>query len=171
MGNTTVITDAQQLVAHLTYDALDRLTAVQYADASVQFAYDRVGHRTAMTDTAGVTLYQYDDLYRPLTITAPYAGPVGYRYDARNLRTQTLYPTGETATYGYDDAGRLTYVWDGASKVVTYTYDAANRPLTVTLRNGVETAYGYDEAGRLTSIAHQKPGAWQIGRASCRERV
>ncbi len=169
VGNTTVISDAGGGVTTVDYDALDRPTEIAYPAAvaapgySVTYAYDALGRRVAMTDTTGVTTYHYDDLSRPLTITAPYAGQVAYRYDASGRRTHTLYPTGETVTYTYDAAVRLTGVqgWEEAGSA--YEYDASGRLTAERRANGTHAVLRYDTAGRLNGITD---GDWQNWLAS-----
>lgn len=164
VGNTTVITDADGGITTVAYDALDRPTEIAYPAAvaapgySVTYAYDALGRRVAMTDTTGVTTYGYDDLSRPLTITAPYAGQVAYRYDESGRRTHTLYPTGETVTYTYDAAGRLTGVQGWEEGGSAYAYDAAGRLTAERRANGTDAVLRYDTAGRLNGSTD---GDWQ----------
>jgi YD repeat-containing protein len=156
VGSRTAITDADGGVITYTYDVLDRVVGVHYSDSSVAYAYDKVGNRTAMTDATGTTTWEYDALYRPITITAPSTGTVGYRYDAAGNRTRLIYPTGQVVTYTYDEAGRLKQAedWDGGT--TGYTYDDAGRLLTISLPNGVQTGYDYDGAGRMIEIEHMR---------------
>ena len=54
-GNLATATDATGQTTTYTYDTLDQVTAVDYADPAtpdVTFAYDANGNRTAMTDGA-----------------------------------------------------------------------------------------------------------------------
>jgi len=164
VGNTTVITDADGGTTSVAYDALDRPTEIAYPAAvtapgySVSYAYDALSRRVAMTDTTGVTTYHYDDLSRPLTITAPCAGQVAYRYDESGRRTHTLYPTGETVTYTYDAAGRLTGVQGWEEGGSAYAYDAAGRLTAERRANGTAAVLRYDPAGRLNGSTD---GDWQ----------
>ncbi len=159
-GNRVVMTDANTSVTRYAYDALNRLSIITYTAevTPVRFAYDALGNRTAMTDTTGATTYVYDALNRPLTITSPITGVVGYRYDALGNRAQLVYPGGNTITYTYDGLNRVMQVTDWSSGLTRYTYDRAGRPLTTTLPNGVTTTYRYDAAGRLTNLTHT--GRW-----------
>jgi YD repeat-containing protein len=144
-------------VTTYVYDHLYRLVTTRYPASNIEYIYNAVNNRTAMTDTSGTTTYVYDRLYRPVTITSPATGTVGYRYDAVGNRTRVIYPTSQTVTYTYDAADRLVQVedWDGG--VTAYIYDGAGRVLTTTLPNGITTTHGYDDAGRLVRLAHAGP--------------
>jgi RHS repeat-associated protein/uncharacterized repeat protein (TIGR01451 family) len=158
VGNRTVITDAEGYVTNFQYDALNRLTVIDYPspDADVSLVYDAVGSRQSMSDGTGVTTYDYDDLYRVITITAP-LGTVGYSYDNVGNRTELIYPGGNGVSYSYDDANRLDTVTDwNQLTIVDYDYDAANRLTGASLPNGVGTSYQYDDANRLTALDNVK---------------
>jgi len=46
-----------------TYDALNRVLGISYADAkTVSYSYDANGNRAAMADSHGTTAYSHDDL-------------------------------------------------------------------------------------------------------------
>ncbi len=148
--------DANGFTTYFVYDKLGRLVETDYPDpdADVSFAYNGLGWRTVMTDGVGITRWDYDLVGRPVTITDPFTGTVGYTYNAIGNRTALIYPTGEVITYTFDALNRLTVVGSLSSLIITYTYDAAGQLLTETRANGVTTAYTYDGAGRVTSIEH-----------------
>jgi RHS repeat-associated protein len=161
LGHRTVLTDANGAVTTYQYDGLNRLVETNYlADGeTVSTSYDALGNRTAMTDTLGLTSYIYDSLSRPITITDPFTGTVGYGYDPVGNRTDLFYPDGKVVTYTYDMDNRLVQVEDWAEGVTAYEYDAAGRLITTTLPNGVVTTNQYDNANRLTQLAHHDPAA------------
>jgi RHS repeat-associated protein len=97
-------------------------------------------------------------LGRPLTITHPISGTVGYRYDTQGNRTALIYPDGKRVDYSYDRLGRLRNVTDWASQVVTYTYNVAGSLVKTELPNGVVSTYEYDDAGQLLHLLHHKNG-------------
>lgn len=151
-------------VTGYTYDAHRRQAGIDYPGTTpdVAFEYDLFGSRTVMTDGVGLTTWHFDRLGRPLTITAPISGSVGYRYDRLGNRTLLIYPDGRVVAYGYDDLNRPISVtpqggpagW--ATAATTYAYNAFGAVVTTTLPNGVTTINGYDSAERLTSITHQR---------------
>jgi YD repeat-containing protein len=156
LGYRTVVTDANGAVTRYSYDVLNRLTAVQYVSDSVtvQYAYDALGRRTAMTDTLGTTRYEYDYLGRIVSVSDPTTGTVAYGYDLAGNRTQLVYPDGHVVTYTYDADNRPVQVqdWDGGT--TSYEYDAAGRLTSTTLPNGVVTTQQYDDADRLLRLTH-----------------
>ena len=160
IGNRTVITDANAKITLYAYDTLRRTVAITYtADAkTVTYGYDDAGNRVAMTDTLGTTHYRYDELNRPITITSPLTGTVGYRYNAVGNRRQLIYPSGQVVTYTYDLANRLTDVLDWAGQTTGYGYDDLGQLITTTLPNGVVSVNRYDGAGRLVEIARATAG-------------
>ena len=78
------------------------------ATPAVTFAYDLVGHRTAMTDGAGSVSYTYDQLSRLTQETRSFTGVGSF-----------------TLSYGYNLAGELTSVQNPWGAVVGYSYDSA----------------------------------------------
>ncbi len=154
---------AQTTVTH--YDLLGRAVRVDYpasgavAAFSVDHAYDALGRRTVMTETAGLTTWSYDALGRVLRISDPFTGVVEYGYDTLGNRTALTVTAADSelriANYEFDAVNRLVRVSDWATGTTAYGYDAAGRILTETLPNGVMTAYGYDGAGRQVSAQHQ----------------
>jgi len=156
LGYRIVVTDANGAVTYYSYDGLNRLTTVYYESdgATVAYEYDAVGNRTAMTDTLGVTRYEYDDLYRLVSVTDPFTGTVEYGYNLAGNRTQLTYPDGKVVTYTYDADNRLLQVQDWDDGLTRYAYDAAGRLISTTLPNGVVTTQQYDDANRLVNLAH-----------------
>jgi RHS repeat-associated protein/uncharacterized repeat protein (TIGR01451 family) len=156
VSNRVQVMDAESHATSYEYDALNRLVRIDYPepDADVTYAYDRVGNRTAMTDSVGVTIYTYDDLYRVVEVSDPLTGTVGYAYDKVGNRTSIIYPGGQTVTYDYDDLNRLESVTDWDGGLTEYGYDAAGRLTHVSRPNGVTSVYTYDDANRLTLLTH-----------------
>lgn len=164
LGLRVVMTDGNDAVTEYSYDGLNRLATADYtADSEiVQYAYDALGNRLVMTDThsassgqgVGVTTYEYDDLYRLITVTNPFTGVVGYRYDRVGNRTQLIYPDMRAVIYTYDEDNRLIHVDDWEEGITSYEYDAAGRLITTTLPNGVQTVNSYDTANRLIRLHH-----------------
>lgn len=156
LGYRTVMTDANEAITRYTYDGLNRLKEVVYeADSeTVTYAYDALGNRTAMTDSLGVTSYEYDTLSRLITVTSPLTGTVIYGYDLVGNQTNLTYPGGKVITTTYNGDGQKVAVTDWDGGMTRYTYDAAGRLTTTTLPNGVQTTNDYDPANRLTGISH-----------------
>ena len=152
----TVLTDGNNEVTTFTYDDLNRLITTTYlADGeTVQYDYDAMGHRLAMTDSLGTTSYTYDDMDRLLTVTDPSAGTLTYTYDLVGNRTGITYPDEREVTYSYDGDNRLTRVVDWNQDVTAYKYDDAGRLAGTTLPNSVQTEQTYNDAGQLVRLTH-----------------
>lgn len=140
------------------YDHLDRLTGIDYSDATpdVSFAYDENSNTTSMTDGSGTTSYVYDDLNR-LTQVTKGADTFSYTYDpASNLLSRT-YPGDVPTVYTYDFDSRLSTASHGTG-ITNYGYDEAGNVLSTTLpsSNGHVEARTYDRDGRLTGVVNRK---------------
>ena len=162
------VLDRKNQVAQNSYDALDRLTQVQFADLStIAYTYDAGNRITQIVDSANGTITRtYDGLDR-LTSETTAQGSVSYTYDAAGRRT-TMTVAGQPAvSYCYDNANRLTQITQGTcgspvSPTVTFGYDDANRRTSLTLPNGIIAAHTYDAASRVTGITYTQ-GATTIG--------
>jgi RHS repeat-associated protein len=161
-GNVAVATDQLGRTTTMTYDALDRLTGIDYSVSGtpdVTYTYDRNDRRTAMVDGTGTSSYAYDELGRVISITSPGSTVVGYRYDRDGHRTKLIYPDATAVTYAFDKAGRLSGLSDWASRSVGYTYFPDGALKDVTNPDGSVATYTYDNARRLLDIAHTKGAA------------
>ncbi len=154
-GQRVTMEDAKLQTTDYEYDGMGRLVRIDYPDTDVTFAFNALGWRTAMTDTLGVTRWQYDLLGRPLTITHPISGTVGYRYDAQGNRTALIYPDGKQASYQYDMLDRLSQVTSWDSQATTYTYTVNSALKAVRFPDGVTSTYAYDPSGQLSALTHQ----------------
>jgi RHS repeat-associated protein len=142
------------------YDVLNRLTSINYSDATpdVTYAYDANNNRMSMTDGAGSETYTYDSLDRLKSVTRSRMS-FAYDYDeASNVRKRT-YPDGTIVDYTYDDNERLASVTSNAA-TTNYGYDEAGNLVTTTLPsgNGYVGSRTYDRAGRLTEVMNEKGG-------------
>ena len=131
VGNRTGTQDSGGSVGW-TYDALDRLTNVAFADSSsTAYAWDAENRLTQVTDSVAGTITRSYDVLDHLIQEATPEGTVNYTYDAAGRRV-TMTVTGQpTVTYGYDNADRLVLITQ-ANAVVSLTYDAAGRLATST---------------------------------------
>ncbi|MEX0834364.1 MAG: RHS repeat-associated core domain-containing protein [Actinomycetota bacterium] len=156
-GNATPgdLTDG---ITDYSYDEMNRLVAMDYADATpdVAFEFDENSNRTEMADGAGTETYTYDALNRLQTVMR---GPdvFSYNYDQASNVTERVYPDGTTIDYAYNDDEQLETVTTGA-KVTTYSYDAAGNIEETELPNGAIEERSYDNAGRLVEIGSESAG-------------
>ncbi len=156
-GNLITSVNPLGLTTTYGYDALDRLTSIDYSDVGtpdVVYGYDTDGNRTSMTDGTGTTTYTYDEADRLISVTSPGPQTVGYRYDLDGNRTKLIYPDGTAVTYTIDKAGQLASLQDWASRSVAYTYYPDGAVRDATNPNGTETKYNYDNDRRLTNVSY-----------------
>jgi YD repeat-containing protein len=158
-GNRASVTDPLGQTTSFSYDALGRLTNVNYSDsgtADVTFTHDFHGNRLTMVDDAGTTSYAYDPQNRLLSVTRPGSVTVGYRYDRDGHRTKVIYPGGSNAvTSTFDNSGRLTSLADWGSRTTGYTYFPTGQLKKTTHSNSTTIDYAYDNALRLTDLLAQ----------------
>jgi RHS repeat-associated protein len=166
--NVTNRTDRKGQQQVLTFDALNRLSQIQYktnsggVESTVNYSFDAGDRLTQIADSASGTITRtYDGLDHLTNETTPY-GSTGYQYDAAGRRGQ-LTVSGQSApiTYGYDADDHLVSVTQGSNQT-TITYDNAMRRSTVTLPNGVLLTYGYDNANELTGLTYSA-GSTTVG--------
>jgi RHS repeat-associated protein len=155
-GNATPTAgDGQTLY---TYDVLNRLKTIDYADTTpdVSLVYDANSSRTQLTDGSGTETSVYDALNRPTSV-ARGSDTFSYGYDPAGNMTKRTYPDGTVVDYGFDDDGRLQTAASGGL-TTSYGYDAAANLTQTTLPSGnghVETRV-YDRAGRPTEVKNAK---------------
>ncbi|MEE8519568.1 MAG: DUF6531 domain-containing protein [Dehalococcoidia bacterium] len=164
-SNLTQRTDARGLVTKYAYDALNRLADLDHYQSdgstlvdSTDFAYDDVGNRLTMVDPTGTTIYVYDALNRPKSVTFPGPNSVSYDYDNVGNRSRITYPDTKFVDSTHDEADNLKTVTDWLTKQTVYTYDDAGNLTKTELPNGASTDFGYDTAGRLTSVVNKNTG-------------
>jgi YD repeat-containing protein len=129
VGNIISYTDKRGLTRALTYDALNRLTKIQYnssgnsnfAQTTVNISYDGADRATTIVDSGGGSP------------GAP-GNTQSFLYDGLDRITSWQSPEG-TVSYSYDNAGNRSTMQAGTQSQVNYCYDAANRLLTMTLGN------------------------------------
>jgi RHS repeat-associated protein len=174
-GNVTSRTDGNGVVTAYTYDAMNRVTGIDYPGGTtpdVSFTYDANGNRASMTDATGVTTYGHDFYDRLTRVDYPDGGFVVYGYDFVGNVTEMLYGNTKAVNagkgytdvqYTYDADNRIASVKNVfANTTTSYTYNDAGHPLRRTLPNGVTTDYGYDSDGRLVSVDHKKADTTRI---------
>jgi YD repeat-containing protein len=107
-GNLLRRIDGQSVQTDYLYgDQAGNLSDVQYPatpSLNVHLTYDAYGRRASMSDGAGTTTEQYDDLDNPTSVTTTYAGlparTISYSYYANGSRQTMGTPAGSFA-YSY----------------------------------------------------------------------
>ncbi|WP_229390883.1 DUF2341 domain-containing protein [Methanosarcina sp. DH2] len=146
-GNLLNQTDARGVSTILSYDDLNRVTAIDYPnDEDVSFTYDlefngtlsRVSKETASSG------YDYDLRYRVESETVTIDGAsytTSYDYDNLDRVTGISYPNGESVRLTYNSQTLLESV-DGV--IDDLDYNARNQLTRKEYSNGVVTTYTYD---------------------------
>ncbi len=119
-GNLTQKVDANETIH--TYDALNRLTAIQFPsdpNQNITFTYDSlavtngIGRLTGRLDPSGSYTFYYDaqgNLYKEEKTISNVLYTTQYTYNKNNFMTSITYPTGRVITYTPDQAGRIFQV-------------------------------------------------------------
>ncbi len=142
-----------------TYDALSRLTAVDFAQDTKRFtySYDAVGNRSVMQiGDGGRFSYSYDAVNQLVSILNPYSETTTMVFDAVGQETKRSLGNGSILTYVYDTVGRNTVIEarksDGTLHAMyTASYDAAGNRVTVLENDGAMITYSYDNTYQLTN--------------------
>lgn len=158
-GRLATLTDGRNITTTYSYDLLDRITEVDFSDATtdVTYAYDTAGRVDTRVDGTGTTSYDYDPLGRltarshtantagvsysydkvgNLASSTNAAGTTSYTYDVRNLVSAMTPADGRVIRFAYDDDGRRTDTWFHTNTART-TWAA-------------HTHTDYDASGRIT---------------------
>ncbi len=149
---TETLTGTTRIIDYV-YDSLNRLGSADYSTGeSFEYAYDTIGNRTAMTNTAGTTLYQYDKANRLTSVD-----DVGYTWDDRG----NLVDDG-TFTYTYNTAGRMVRA-ESITVTLVYTYNADGLRVEQSI-NGDITNFVWDWASGLPEILSEGGNLYLAGR-------
>ena len=121
-GNVSQKTDARGTVVNYTYDALNRITSVQFPADSTQnitYTYDSTsvtngkGRLTGRTDPSGTYTFYYDargNLTKEEKTISSVLYTTEYGYNKDNSLTSITYPSGRVVEYTLDVTGRITQV-------------------------------------------------------------
>jgi YD repeat-containing protein len=168
-GNITEFRNRSAQVTSFTYDALNRLTAIDrpagWSELDTTYGYDLLGRMTRATTFYSLT-FGYDALGRQVTQSSPH-GTIVSEYDLAGRRTRLTWPAAPGAgseppffvAYDYLVTGEMTRIREngatsGIGVLATFGYDDLGRRTTLTRGNGIVTSYAYDPASRLRSLAH-----------------
>jgi RHS repeat-associated protein len=159
-GNVDTATDARSKTGDFTYDALNRVTEIEYADETVALAYDNAtngkGQLGSITDGAGTTTWAYDSVGR-VTERSQTTGSVmlevGYGYDTFGRLSSLTTPSGQTLTYEYTD-GELSGLRVNGTWILNQVVYQPFGPIKGwTWGNGTTTTRTYDIDSQLTQVS------------------
>jgi RHS repeat-associated protein len=168
-GNLIQRFDAKETVINYTYDALNRLTAIQFPsdpNQNVTFTYDSnqvtygIGRLTGRTDPSGSYTFYYDangNLIRENKTIGGILYTTQYTYNNNNMLTSITYPSRRTITYTPDQIGRISQASttiNGNPKTLAsgITYLPYGGITGLTYENGLTLSQGYDNRYRISSI-------------------
>ena len=160
-GNVLTVTDANGNVTTNTYDALNRVLAVNTVcddstkNVSKSYTYNNMGWMTNKSSNGTDTSIEYDALGR---VTKEW-GPnfKGYFYEGVSNYVEKqlvgyahllLY---SVTNYEYDAEMRIVKVLESGSETASYTYDANGNKTSETQANGVVSTYTYNSANKITN--------------------
>jgi RHS repeat-associated protein len=159
-GNLTSKADAKGVTISYQYDALNRLTNINFpSDTAIVYIYDTCvngkGRLCSMTDASGTTVYEYTakaQVKKETKTIDSIQYVTQYTYDQNgNLKTMT-YPSGRVITYNLSN-DKVTSVLNGAANLATsLTYKPFGGLSSLTYGNGIVGSISYDNQYRVTSI-------------------
>lgn len=158
-GNLDTSTDARGADAEYTYDALGRVTAIEYSDQTIQFTYDTGtngrGRRVAMADASGSTQWSHDAHGRvtgKTQTTGSISRTMGYAYNSEGQLQTITTPSGQLIGYTYSN-GRVSGITiNGAVLLSNALYSPFGPTRGWQWGNGTYTVREYDSDGRVTTI-------------------
>jgi RHS repeat-associated protein len=168
-GNLIQKTDAKGTVVNYIYDALNRLTAIQFPsdpNQNVTFTYDStsvtygVGRLTGRTDPSGSYTFYYNaqgNLTREVKTVNSILYTTQYTYNNNNILTSITYPSGRVITYTPDQIGRISQVrttlgGNPKNLASSIEYLPFGGMTGLTYGNGLSLSQGYDNQYRISSI-------------------
>jgi RHS repeat-associated protein len=167
-GQKVSETDARSVTVSRTYDALDRLTFIDYPnDEDTTYTYDSSsvpfskGRLTSIDRNGASISYAYDRFGR---LTQD--GALTSSYDKNGNALTVGYPNSVTATYTYDFADRQStlQMQDGTNPAQTLVSASSYKPqgplASLTLGNGLTETRGYSTRYLPTSISVPSRLSW-----------
>lgn len=168
-GNLLQRYDAKETTVNYAYDALNRLTAIQFPldpNQNVTFTYDStsvtygIGRLTGRTDPSGSYTFYYDangNLTKEEKTIDGVLYTTQHTYNNNNILTSITYPSGRVITYTPDQIGRISQVsttLNGNPKTLAsaITYLPYGGITGLTYGNGLTLTQGYDNQYRISSI-------------------
>lgn len=174
-GDPTVvcqIRDARGVIKTFTYDAINRVTSLQYSDGTPgqTYSYDTggsaafaLGRLVKITDGSNSQAFTYDNLGRITTLnqvidSITYVSR--YAYNGISQPTSITYPTNRIVSEAYDAIGRLASVSDGTTTYLNgLSFNAGGGTLSLILGNGVQGAFTYNDHLQVSTVRYYSPGS------------
>jgi YD repeat-containing protein len=163
-GNRRSRTDARGVTVNYTYDALNRLTVVDYpTNSDTVFTYDLPcangkGRLCQIAEAVGTTSYGYTSRGQLSQQEFDAGILIAYSYDANGSVEVITYPSGRTVRYLRDMADRVTSVktTPAGGSEHTLAHSLAYKPFGgvshLVYGNGIARNVGYDNQYRISSL-------------------
>jgi len=159
-GNVESATDARNETGEYTYDAVNRVTEIEYGDDTVTFGYDSGsngnGRLTSVTNGASALALAYDALGRVLErsqTTGSVTLDIAYDYDSYGRLEGLTTPSGQLLSYEYTDGRVSGLKVNGSYLLSAITYQPFGPTTGWTWGNSTETTREYDTDGQLVAIS------------------
>jgi RHS repeat-associated protein len=169
-GNRKTRTDARNIAASYSYDALNRLISITYPTTgeNITYSYDTgigctngLGRLCQVQDGAGTTTFAYDIHGNLLGQTRTEVGQnysTNYGYDSVNRISQITSPGNRTVSYGRNAIGNISSVTTPINGTATLlvgqiSANALGLITNQTFANGYSESHGYNTDGQLTSAS------------------
>ena len=164
-------------VVLFSYDAMNRLSAADYADDSIDVAYryDEDGNLATLENSYGRRSFQYDangNLLRENVDIAQQEYALIYAYNALDHLSGLTYPSGREVDYAPDAMGKpslalpylsaVTYHSDGSlqdmhyanGRSMNFTRTSRNQVDRISIQGLLSLDYDYDPAGNVTALTN-----------------
>ena len=164
LGYLDSFTDFNQQTTTYSYDQQNRLVSKNFSDdTAVNYTYTPTNNLATITDSRGVTVYEYDERDRLIARTDPSGiylengSTIEYDYDVASNLISLSTPGGVT-TYSYDERNRLNAVSDSSQGTTNYFYDNFSNLIKTEFSNGVVETRQYNPLNQLTNLKHASGG-------------
>ena len=159
-------TDAKGVITAYQYDALNRLTKIDFgAETDIIYTYDVCGNGKgrlcSVTDQSGNTSYAYSakgEMTKETKVIQGRTYVTSYQFDKNGNLQQIAYPSGRTVSYALDVADRTISVTTtpAGGSAQTLASSISHKPFggiaSLTYGNGLARTVGYDQQYRINSI-------------------
>jgi RHS repeat-associated protein len=159
-GNVASATDARNETGDYTYDALNRLTEIEYGDDTVTLGYDAGsngnGRLTSVANAASSMSFSYDSVGRVTErsqVTGSVTLNVSYDYDSYGRLQSLTTPSGQLLTYEYTNGRVSGLKVNGSYLLSLVTYQPFGPTTGWTWGNTTTTSREYDTDGQLTAVS------------------
>lgn len=138
------------------YNANDQITQSTENGRIIDFTYDSMGRRTAVSLPGNRTVnYTFAPTGEMTSVSGADTYPVSYTYDALGRMKTLTDGNSSTTTWNYDSqSGFMTSKIYANGQGTSYTYNPDSSIASRTWARGARTSYSYNAAGELISVSY-----------------